>query len=135
VSGAANFDPTDVFDVFSMQRITAESFDAQVLGASADALCCLFLWGNDCFNCNLFKQTALLHKEALLGLKLQWFESNVYEDPAFGRKFSLHGVPAFMLFRAGKRLGRVSGWPGLPQFSRAIEALHAQIAPSVSAVS
>jgi hypothetical protein len=135
VSGAANFDPADVFGVFSMRRITAASFEAEVLNAPAGALCCLFLWGNDCFNCNLFKQTALLHKDALLGLKLQWFESNVYEDPAFGRKFSLHGVPAFMLFRGGKRLGRVSGWPGLPQFSQAIEALHAQVASDSSSVS
>ena len=122
------FDPSDVFDVFGMSKINGESFEAEVLGAPPGALCCVFLWGHNCYNCNLFKQAALLHRQALLELNLRWFESDVYDDPSFGRKFSLHGVPAFMLFKAGKRLGRISGWPGLPSFKQAIERLHEQTA-------
>jgi hypothetical protein len=124
----ARFDPAEVFGALAMQRIDGASFEREVLAAPAEALCCVFLWGDNCYNCNLFKQAALLHREALLALNLNWFECDVYADPAFGRKFSLHGVPAFMLFRGGKRLGRISGWPGLPRFTQAIEGLQAQTA-------
>ena len=79
--------------------------------------------GQDCYNCNIFKQTALLHRDALLGLDLSWFEADVYADEPLGRRFSLHGVPTFVLYRAGKRLGRITGWPGLPQFTAAIRRL------------
>jgi len=59
----------------------------------------------------------------LLALGLTWFEANVYRDEALGLRFGLHGVPTFVLFRGGKRLGRITGWPGLPQFTQAIGRL------------
>ncbi|SAI55344.1 thioredoxin [Bordetella trematum] len=119
----AGFDPSQVFEVFGMRAVRSESFEAAVLQAPESELCCVFLWGQDCYNCNIFKQTALLHREALLALDLSWFQADVYEDVALGQRFGLHGVPAFMFFRAGKRLGRVTGWPGLPQFSAAVRRL------------
>lgn len=120
------FDPARVFQVFAMQNVGSEAFDRDVVHASGDDLRCVFLWGNDCYNCNLFKQAALLHKDALLGLGLSWFEANVYEDVALGRRFSLHGVPTFVMFRGGKRLGRITGWPGLPRFSEAVARLQSE---------
>ena len=123
MSSGPDFDPTAVFETFSMRPVGSASFDAEVVNAPGDELRCVFLWGQDCYNCNIFKQTALLHKDALLGLELSWFQADVYADEALGRRFSLHGVPTFMLFRGGKRLGRITGWPGLPQFSAAIHRL------------
>ena len=120
------FDPAQVFDVFGMRAVDSASFDADVVNAPGDDLRCVFLWGQDCYNCNLFKQTALLHREALLGMGLTWFQADVYQDPVLGRRFGLHGVPTFVLYRAGKRLGRITGWPGLPQFSAAIARLQGQ---------
>lgn len=122
---AANFDPSAVFETFAMRPVSTASFDDVVVQAPGDDLRCVFLWGHDCYNCNIFKQTALLQREALLGLGLSWFEADVYADPALGQRFGLHGVPTFVLFRAGKRLGRITGWPGFPQFSEAIRKLHA----------
>ena len=61
--------------------------------------------GQDCYNCNIFKQTALLHRDALLELDLSWFEADVYADEPLGRRFSLHGVPTFVLYRAGAAAG------------------------------
>ncbi|MFJ1301107.1 thioredoxin family protein [Pseudomonadota bacterium AL_CKDN230030165-1A_HGKHYDSX7] len=123
MSSGPNFDPAVVFETFSMRPVESASFDAEVVNAPGEELRCVFLWGQDCYNCNIFKQTALLHKDALLGLGLRWFQADVYADEALGRRFSLHGVPTFMLFRGGKRLGRITGWPGLPQFSAAIHRL------------
>ena len=117
------FDPAQVFQVFGMRHVDAAGFDADVVQAAGADLRCVFLWGQDCYNCNLFKQAALLHQETLLGLGLSWFEADVYADEPLGRRFSLHGVPTFVLYRSGKRLGRITGWPGLPQFTAAIHRL------------
>jgi len=119
------FDPAEVFGVFAMQEVADAAFDATVIAAPGDDLRCVFLWGHDCFNCNLFKQAALHYKSALLELNLSWFHSNVYADRAMGRRFTLHGVPTFMFYRSGKRLGKITGWPGLPAFKQAVDKLQA----------
>jgi hypothetical protein len=123
VATSPSFDPTQVFDLFGMRPVDSGAFDRDVVQAPGDDLRCVFLWGKDCYNCNLFKQTALLHKDALLAMKLTWFQADVYADVALGRRFALHGVPTFIMYRAGKRLGRITGWPGLAQFSDAVHRL------------
>ena len=123
MSGSTSFDPSQVFDVFAMRAVGSADFDQAVVEAPGDDLRCVFLWGQDCYNCNLFKQAALLHRQALLDLGLTWFQADVYADEALGRRFSLHGVPTFVLYRAGRRLGRITGWPGLPRFTEAIGRL------------
>lgn len=117
---SASFDPRAVFETFGMRHVGTSDFDAIVVDPPGDDLRCVFLWGEDCYNCNLFKQTALLHKDALISLGLTWFEADVYADEALGRRFGLHGVPTFVLYRSGKRLGRITGWPGLAQFTDAV---------------
>ncbi len=111
-----------------MRRVTDDSFDADVVQAPGDDLRCVFLWGQECYNCGVFKQSALHYREALTALNLTWFEADVYSDRALSRRFSLHGVPAFYLYRSGKRLGRITGWPGLPAFQQAIRKLRADAA-------
>jgi hypothetical protein len=123
VADAQAFDPSQVFELFGMRAVDSESFDRDVVRAPGDDLRCVFLWGNDCYNCNLFKQAALLHKDALLAMGLTWFEANVYADVALGQRFGLHGVPTFVMYRGARRLGRITGWPGLPRFSEAVQGL------------
>lgn len=123
MSSPSAFDPAQVFQVFAMRPVATADFDSLVVNAPGDDLRCVFLWGEDCYNCNLFKQAALLHQQALLRLGLSWFQADVYADEALGRRFSLHGVPTFVLYRGGRRLGRITGWPGLPRFTEAIERL------------
>lgn len=74
------FDPAQVFAVFDMRHVDSAGFDAAVVQAPGSDLRCVFLWGQDCYNCNLFKQAALLHQETLLGLGLTSFEADVYAD-------------------------------------------------------
>ncbi len=132
--GNASFDPSQVFDLFGMRHVSHADFDAAVAQAPGDDLRCVFLWGQDCYNCNLFKQTALLHQDALLALGLTWFEADVYADEPLGRRFGLHGVPTFVLYRAGKRLGRITGWPGLPRFTEAVRRQQAGAAGGAPAL-
>ncbi len=124
-SQAGEFDPAEVFRLFAMQEVDSASFDTAVVDAPGADLRCVFFWGNDCYNCTLFKNTALMLQDQIKALGLTWFHANVYQDEALGRRFGLHGVPAFVFYRAGKRLGRISGWPGLPQFGGAVARLHA----------
>lgn len=123
MASPAEFDPAQVFQAFAMRPVASADFDQLVVQAPGDDLRCVFLWGEDCYNCNLFKQAALLHRQALLALGLTWFQADVYADEALGRRFSLHGVPTFVLYRGGRRLGRITGWPGLPRFTETIERL------------
>jgi hypothetical protein len=123
MSGSMNFDPSQVFDVFGMRPVGSADLDETVINASGDDLRCVFLWGQDCYNCNLFKQAALLHQRALRDLGLTWFQADVYADEALGLRFALHGVPTFVFYRGGKRLGRITSWPGLPQFVAAVTRL------------
>jgi hypothetical protein len=120
------FDPTQVFDLFAMRAVDSQSFDSVVVSAPGSDLRCVFLWGKNCYNCNLFKNTALLLQDQLKALNLSWYHADVYQDQPLGRRFGLHGVPAFVFFQSGKRLGRISGWPGWPQFSGAVTRLNAQ---------
>jgi len=116
-----SFDPAQVFALLGMRHVSHADFDAMVAHAPGDDLRCVFLWGQDCYNCNLFKQAAVRHQDALRALDLRWFQADVYADEALGRRFGLHGVPTFVLYRSGKRLGRITGWPGLPQFIEAVQ--------------
>ncbi len=116
--------PTELFGLFAMQEVDSATFDAAVVDAPGSDLRCIFFWGNDCYNCMLFKNTAVMLQDQIRALGLTWFHANIYKDERLGRRFGLHGVPAFVFYRAGKRLGRVSGWPGLPQFSGAVARLN-----------
>lgn len=128
----AAFDPADVFDAFDMKPVRSDDVDQTVIADPGNDLRCLFLWGAHCYHCDRFKQAALVQRDAIRQLGLSWFEGNVYQDETLGRRFGLHGVPAFVFFRNGRRLGRITGWPGLPEFSAAVGRLrHAGPEPAV----
>lgn len=118
-------DPT-AFSAFDMQEVGAGDLDP-ALASVGDALAVVFFWGMDCFNCEIAKQAMLAQPDAVRALGLKWFHSNVYEHRELGRRFSLHGVPAWFFFHRGKRLGRATGWHGMEQFAAAVEAARAKI--------
>jgi hypothetical protein len=124
--GMAGVDGT-AFEAFSMQALTAATFD-DGLREAGDALAVVFFWGVDCFNCEVAKKTMLAQREAIDALGLRWFHANVYADMALGKRFALHGVPTFFFFHEGKKLGRATGWHGLPQFRLAVAAAREKIA-------
>lgn len=83
----------------------------------------LFLWGKDCPNCDIAKGQMLLAQQRFSWPDVEWLHDNVYEDPAMGTHFGLHGIPAFLVFRGAKKLGRIGQWPGTEAFVAAIEKL------------
>jgi hypothetical protein len=107
------------FDAFAMREVDDATIDAAIADAG-DALVCVFFWGVDCFNCEMAKQAMLANPGPLRALELHWLHANVYAHPALGRRFGLHGIPVFMFFQNGKKLGRATGWHGHGQFAAAV---------------
>ena len=107
------------FDAFPMRRVRSDELDA-ILADGDAALTILFLWGRDCVNCDVAKREMLAAPDGFRSPRLRWLHANVYDDPALGVRFGLHGVPTFLVFRGTRRLGRISPWPGREPFLAAI---------------
>ncbi|MGB4857965.1 MAG: thioredoxin family protein [Dokdonella sp.] len=113
---------TDVgtfFDQFTMLEISDDSLE-DVLSASSADIDILFLWGRDCRNCDVAKRTILAGPSCFQWPKVRWLHGNVYAEPALGTRFGLHGIPAFIVFSRGRKLGRISPFPGTEPFIAAI---------------
>jgi len=115
----------EFFDRFPMQRVNSAELDA-VLGDGSAALDLLFLWGRDCPNCDIAKRAILLRPDAMRWPQVRWLHCNVYDDAAMATRFGLHGIPTFFVFRDGKRLGRITSWPGIEAFRTAIDGILAR---------
>lgn len=113
------------FDRFPMLRVSDAGLDAALVDDSRGdgQLRILFLWGKDCPNCDIAKGQILLTPERFRWDDVQWLHDNVYEDPSMGTRFGLHGIPAFLVFRGAKKLGRISQWPGSDAFVDAIDKI------------
>lgn len=107
------------FAEFGMQQVDGASIDA-ALAQAGERLVCVFFWGDDCFNCDVAKKAMLARPEPIRALDLVWLQANVYADRPLGTRFGLHGIPVFMFFQRGKKLGRATGWHGHAQFEAAV---------------
>ena len=110
----------EFFLAFAMRRIRIAELDA-VLDNHAAALTILFLWGNDCPNCDVAKRAMLAAPPRFQWPGVRWLHGNVYDEAELGTRFGLHGVPAFLVFRGAKTIGRISPWPGADVFVAAID--------------
>ncbi|CAN5216878.1 thioredoxin family protein [soil metagenome] len=125
MSGAGS----DALEAFAMQAVASDALDGVL--AAAPGLVCVYLWGYDCFNCDIAKGQMLLNESRVKALGFDWLECNVYADTRMRDRFALHGVPAFFFFQGGRKLGRITGWPGIAAFCEAVERL--QLKTGVSA--
>ena len=107
------------FAELGMQQVDGASIDASLLQAG-ERLACVFFWGDQCFNCDSAKKAMLARPDLIRALDLHWLHANVYADRELGLRFGLHGIPVFMFFHHGKKLGRATGWHGYAQFEAAV---------------
>jgi thioredoxin 1 len=90
---------------------TPEEFDG-LLAGDAGALVVLYMWGPNCPNCDFFA-TRLPHVvRALAGSTVLLVKVDVYAHPELARRYAVHGIPHFLLFHEGRRLGRMSEFRG-----------------------
>lgn len=111
-----------VFAELEMHQLRPTNFD-ETLKRHEQELVGVFFWGHDCPNCEVAKKMMSQEAEEVRQLGIRWFHVNVYEDSELGTRFGLHGIPAFFFFRGGKRLGKISPFPGLSPFLDALRKL------------
>ncbi|MES1184067.1 MAG: thioredoxin family protein [Myxococcales bacterium] len=91
--------------------ISAAQLDA-VLEAAGGKLVVLYLWGPDCPNCVIFKRRLPTILESLSDVAFELYALDVYTHPEVATRFAVHGIPHFLLFKAGKKLGKMSEFRG-----------------------
>ena len=116
-----------VFGALAAVELNNQSFDL-ALERAADHLTVVFFWGHDCPNCDVAKTMFHQEIEVVRGLGLNWFHVNVYENFELGTRFGLFGIPAFLFFHKGKRLGKISPFPGIHPFLSAVVDLQTRLA-------
>lgn len=93
------------------RNITPAELDALLAQPSARLLL-LYLWGPDCPNCVIFKRSWPTLLPQLAELPVDFVALDVYEHPEVARRYAVHGIPHFLLFRSGKKLGKMSEFRG-----------------------
>jgi thioredoxin 1 len=100
----------------SLEIGTPDSFDAQI---GQPGLVVAYFWGPECPNCEVFaRDLPVLLEELPTGVKV--VKTNAYEHPELARRFGLFGIPAFILFRDGKKLGMMRQYYGRDYWSAVI---------------
>lgn len=90
---------------------TSETFDALVF-APRDALIVVDFWGPGCPNCEIFAKDAPALLAQLGDAPVRVVKVDAYTHEDLARRFSLFGIPTFLLVRDGKLLGRMSQYHG-----------------------
>lgn len=90
---------------------TAEDFDALVFEV-ANQLVVVDFWGPGCPNCDVFAADAPSLLQQLPAEKVRVVKVNAYEHPELARRFSLFGIPTFLLVKDGKLIGKMSQYYG-----------------------
>jgi thioredoxin 1 len=112
-----------------MRHIIPAELD-QLLAAPSKALLLLYLWGPDCPNCEIFKRSLPRLLPELEQLPVDFVALDVYEHPEVARRFAVYGIPHFLLFEAGKKLGKMSEFRGEAFFLDVLREQAARITAS-----
>lgn len=90
---------------------TTDTFDALVL-EPRDELVVVDFWGPGCPNCDIYAAAEPDLLTELEGAPLRVVKVNAYEHESLATRFGLHGIPTFLLFLNGQRLGKMSQYYG-----------------------
>lgn len=91
-----------------IELATAETFDQLT---ASQGLVVAYFWGPECPNCDVFARDlpALLDE---LPPGVRFVKANAYEHPALARRFGIFGIPSFVLFKDGVKLGMMREYYG-----------------------
>jgi thioredoxin 1 len=95
----------------ALREISPAELDER-LARSSERLLVLYLWGPDCPNCVIFKRSLPELLPALDELPVDFVSLDVYAHPEVARRFAVYGIPHFLLFKNGKKLGKMSEFRG-----------------------
>ena len=103
----------------TVHTATPETFDA-LLHAPEDTLVVVYFWGPDCPNCEIFARDLPDLVEALSAEPIRLIKVNAYEHTELARRFALVGIPGFVLFKAGRKLGMMRQYYGREYWRRVL---------------
>ncbi|MBC7741419.1 MAG: thioredoxin family protein [Bdellovibrionaceae bacterium] len=109
------------FEVYQFEAIHSSNFDEKI--AATEELICIFFWGKDCPNCEVAKKVLVDRRADVDQLKVKWFHANIYDDFDLATRFGLFGIPVFLFFKRGKKLGKITPFPGFEPFYDAVATL------------
>jgi len=84
----------------------------ELLARRGERLIVLYLWGPDCPNCVIFKRSWSTLLPALDGLSVDLVSLDVYQHPEVATRYAVFGIPHFLLFKGGRRIGKMSEFRG-----------------------
>ncbi|ATB29186.1 thioredoxin family protein [Melittangium boletus] len=90
---------------------TPQTFDALVLEPQGELVVVDF-WGPGCPNCDIYAAAEPALLSELEGARMRVVKVNAYEHEELARRFGLYGIPTFLLFRDGRRIGKMSQYYG-----------------------
>ena len=110
----------------SVEHVTPDNFDSVT---AADGLVVSYFWGPDCPNCEIFARDL---PELLTEIppEVKVIKVNAYEYPDLATRFSIFGIPAFVLFKNGKKLGMMREYRGREFWKAVVREQAAGIQPS-----
>lgn len=112
----------DFFRKVKIEQLDTNNFEERLKNHEQE-LVGVFFWGHDCPNCEIAKARLSDEANAMNTCGLKWFHINTYENFELGTRFGLFGIPTFLFFYQGKKLGRISPFPGVQAFFEAIAGL------------
>jgi thiol-disulfide isomerase/thioredoxin len=89
---------------------TPESFDELI--SAPEGLVVVYFWGPDCPNCEIFARDLPQLATEIPQEGVRIVKVNAYEHPELARRFALFGIPGFVLFKGGKKLGMMRQYNG-----------------------
>ena len=90
------------------------------LAAQSPTLLIVYLWGPDCPNCLVFKRSLPKLLEQLSDVDAELIELDVYAYPEVARRYGVMGIPHFLLFKGGKKLGKMSEFRGTSYWANVV---------------
>jgi thioredoxin-like negative regulator of GroEL len=100
---------------FPVAQATPDTFDA-LTTETKGPLVIVYFWGPQCPNCEIFAREMPEVLSELSGAEVSLVKTNAYEYPELARRFAIAGIPAFVLFRNGVKLGMMRQYYGKDYF-------------------
>ena len=94
-----------------IKDVTPAGLDER-LAAQGSRLLVVYLWGPDCPNCVIFKRSLPKLLERLADVDAELIELDVYAHPEVASRYGVFGIPHFVLFKNGQKLGKMSEFRG-----------------------
>jgi thioredoxin 1 len=82
------------------------------IAEKSSTLLVAYLWGPDCPNCVIFKRSLPALLTRLADVQAELMEIDVYAHPGVAVQYGVFGIPHFILFKSGQKLGKMSEFRG-----------------------